>query len=43
VRQSPAGKGVNTETEDIFGIHWQAATGEDGANLEELKCTVLRS
>jgi hypothetical protein len=29
VRQSPAGKNVSTEAEDIIGIRHQATTGED--------------
>jgi hypothetical protein len=29
VRQSPAGKNLSTEAEDIVGIHHQAVTGED--------------
>jgi hypothetical protein len=33
VRQSPAGKNVSTEAEDIVGIHHQATTGEDTADL----------
>jgi hypothetical protein len=32
VRQSPAGKNVSTEAEDIAGIRHQATTGEDIAN-----------
>jgi hypothetical protein len=31
VRQSPAGKNVNTEAEDIVAIRPQAKTGEDTA------------
>jgi hypothetical protein len=30
--QSPAGKNVSTETEDIVGIRHQATTGEDIAD-----------
>jgi hypothetical protein len=29
VRQSPAGKNVSTEAEEIVGIRHQATTGED--------------
>jgi hypothetical protein len=36
VRQSPASKDVNTETEDIVGIRHQATTGEDTADSEDL-------
>jgi hypothetical protein len=32
VTQSPAGKGVSTEAEDIIGIRYQAMTDEDIAN-----------
>jgi hypothetical protein len=32
VGQSPAGKNVSTEAEDIVGIRHQAPTGEDVAN-----------
>jgi hypothetical protein len=32
VRQSPAGKNVSTEAEDVVGIRHQATTGEDIAN-----------
>jgi hypothetical protein len=32
VRQSPAGKNVGTEEEDIVGIRHQATTGEDIKN-----------
>jgi hypothetical protein len=32
VRQSPAGKNVSTEVEDIVGIRHQATTGEATAD-----------
>jgi hypothetical protein len=32
MRQSPAGKDVNTGAEDIVEIRYQATTGEDIAN-----------
>jgi hypothetical protein len=32
VGQSPAGKNVNTEAEDIVGIRYQSKTGEDSAD-----------
>jgi hypothetical protein len=32
VRQTPAGKNVSTEAEDIVGIRHQATTGEDMAD-----------
>jgi hypothetical protein len=32
VGQSPAGKNVSTEAEEIFGIRHQATTGEDTAD-----------
>jgi hypothetical protein len=32
VRQSPAGKDVSTEAEDIVGIRYQATTDEDITN-----------
>jgi hypothetical protein len=37
--QSPAGKNVNTEAEDIVGIHHQAMTGEDTADWEDSTCS----
>jgi hypothetical protein len=33
VRQSPAGKNVSTEVEDIVGIRHQTSTGEDTVTL----------
>jgi hypothetical protein len=41
VRQSPAGKNVSTEAEDIVGIRHQATTGEDIANCEDFMCAVV--
>jgi hypothetical protein len=38
-----AGKDVSTEAEDIVEIRYQATTGEDIANREELGCAVVRS
>jgi hypothetical protein len=43
VRESPAGKGVSTDAEDIVEIRHQATTGEDTANCEDLPCAVMRS
>jgi hypothetical protein len=39
--QSPAGKNVSTETEDIGGIHNQATTGEDTADWDDLVRAVV--
>jgi hypothetical protein len=33
--QTPAGKSVNTEAENIVGIRYQATTGEDTADRED--------
>jgi hypothetical protein len=41
VRQSPAGKKVSTEVEDIVGIRHHATTGEDMANSEDIMCVVV--
>jgi hypothetical protein len=41
VGQSPAGKNVSTEAEDIVGIRHQAATGEDTADREDLLRAVM--
>jgi hypothetical protein len=38
VGQSPAGKNVNTEAEDIVGISYQATTGEDSRMGTFSKC-----
>jgi hypothetical protein len=41
VGQSPAGKDVSTEAENIVGIRHQAATGEHTADGEELVAIAL--
>jgi hypothetical protein len=41
VRQSPAGKNVSTEAEDIVGIRRQPTTGEDTANCEDIVSAVV--
>jgi hypothetical protein len=41
VRESPAGKKVSTEAEDIVEIRPQATTGEDTADWEEFMCAVV--
>jgi hypothetical protein len=43
VRQSPAGENVSAEAEDIVAILYQATTGKDIINLEDLACPVVRS
>jgi hypothetical protein len=40
VRQSPAGKNVGTEEEDIVGIRHEAPTGVNIANWEDFMCAV---
>jgi hypothetical protein len=40
VRQSPAGKDVNTEAEDIFGFRYQAMASED---TEDFACAGVGS
>jgi hypothetical protein len=40
VRQSPAGKNVSMETEDIVEIRNQATTGEDTTAWEDLASAV---
>jgi hypothetical protein len=39
--QSPAGKNVSTEAEDIVGIRHQAKTGEDTVDREDLLRAVV--
>jgi hypothetical protein len=41
MRQSPAGKNVSTEAEDIVGIRRQATTGEDTADWEDFMSAVV--
>jgi hypothetical protein len=41
MRESPAGKNVSTEAEDIVGIRHQATTGEDAAGVEDLVCSIV--
>jgi hypothetical protein len=41
VRQSPAGKNLNTEVEYIVEIRHQATTGEDAAEWEDLVRAVV--
>jgi hypothetical protein len=41
VRQSPAGKDVSMEAEDIVGICYQGTTGEDTADWEDLVHAVV--
>jgi hypothetical protein len=41
VRQSPTSENVSTEAEDIAEIHYQATTGKDTANWEDLVCPVV--
>jgi hypothetical protein len=41
VGQSPAGKEVTTENEDIAVIHHQAMPGEDTADWKDLVCAVV--
>jgi hypothetical protein len=41
-RQSPVGKEVSAEAEDIVGIRYQATTGEDVVSWEDLACAVVR-
>jgi hypothetical protein len=41
VRQSPAGKNVSTEAEDIVGIRDQATASEDTAGLEDPMCPIV--
>jgi hypothetical protein len=41
VGESPAGKNVSTEAEDIVGIRHQAMAGEDTADLEDLLHAVV--
>jgi hypothetical protein len=41
VRQSPAGKNVSTEAEDIVSIRNQATIGEDIANWEDFIYAVV--
>jgi hypothetical protein len=41
VRQSPAGKNVSMEAEDIVEIRYQATTDEDTADLEDLVCSLV--
>jgi hypothetical protein len=41
VRQSPAGKNVSMEAEDIVGIRHQATIGEEIANWEDFVCAVV--
>jgi hypothetical protein len=41
VRQSPAGKNVSTEAEDIVEIPHQATTDEDTTNVEEFVRAVV--
>lgn len=40
MRQSPASKNVNTEAENIVGIRYQATTGVDTADCEDLVLAV---
>jgi hypothetical protein len=41
VGQSPAGKNVSKEAEDMVEIRHQATTGEDVANGEDFMCAVI--
>jgi hypothetical protein len=41
MRQSPAGKNMSKEEEDIFGIRHQATIGEDRAGWENLVCPIV--
>jgi hypothetical protein len=41
VRQSPAGKNVSAEAEDIVGVRHPATTGEGIANWEDFMCAVV--
>jgi hypothetical protein len=41
VRQSPAGKNVSREAEDIVRIHLQTTTGEDIAKCEDFIYAVV--
>jgi hypothetical protein len=40
MRQSPAGKKLSTEEEDIVGIRQQATTGEDTEDCAVVNCRV---
>jgi hypothetical protein len=41
VRQSPAGKNVSTEPEDIIEIRHQATIGEDTTQREDILCAAV--
>jgi hypothetical protein len=41
VRRYPTGNVVNTEAEDIVGSRYQATTGEDKADGEDIVCAVV--
>jgi hypothetical protein len=41
VEQSPAGKNVSTEAEDIVGIRQQATTGKGTTLREDLVCAIV--
>jgi hypothetical protein len=42
VRQSPTGKNVSTEAEDIVGIRHQATIVEDTSDLKDVVCAVVK-